>query len=71
MAEAIVQDAAQYAGKNFKLQAIAMILNKETSGFHLRASCFWDANSDGNINIKIDDYPTFFVIITLFGISRT
>ena len=46
-----------------------MILNKETSGFHMSASCYWDANNDGNINIK-KDFATFYVIVTFFGISR-
>lgn len=54
MAEKIVQKAQDLAGKNFKLQCMAMVLNKETSGFHLSASCYWDANSDGNINKKFD-----------------
>lgn len=71
VAEEIVKASQDLAGKNFKLQAIAMVLNKETSGFHLSASCYWDANSDGNINKKIDKFSTFYVIITLFGISRS
>lgn len=70
VAEAIVKDAQVEANKNFKLQAIAMVLNKETSGFHLSASCYWDSNQDGNINKKYDNFETFYVIITLFGISR-
>jgi hypothetical protein len=70
VAEAIVKEAQQHAAKNFKLQAIAMVLNKETSGFHLSASCYWDSAQDGNINKKFDDFETFYVIITLFGISR-
>lgn len=43
VAEAIVKEAQTHANKNFKLQAIAMVLNKETSGFHLSASCYWDS----------------------------
>eukprot|EP00347_Sterkiella_histriomuscorum_P015788 403355678 len=70
VAEAIVKEAQQHANKNFKLQAIAMVLNKETTGFHLSASCYWDSTQDGNINKKFDNYDTFYVIITLFGISR-
>ncbi|CDW81486.1 UNKNOWN [Stylonychia lemnae] len=70
VAEAIVKEAQQLASKNFKLQAIAMVLNKETSGFHLSASCYWDSTQDGNINKKFDKFETFYVIITLFGISR-
>lgn len=48
-----------------------MVLNKETSGFHLSASCYWDAGSDGNINKKFDNFKTFYVIVTMFGISRS
>ena len=50
IAEEIVRKAQEYAGKNFKIQCVAMILNKETSGFHMSASCFWDSKQDGNIN---------------------
>ena len=66
----MVKHSQEYAGKNFKLQAIAMVLNKETSGFHLSASCYWDKEQDGNINKKYDQFETFYVIVTLFGISR-
>ena len=69
IAEDIVKKAQENAGKNFKLQCIAMVLNKETSGFHMSASCFWDSKQDGNINKRFD-FPTFWVIVTLFGISR-
>ena len=69
IAEEIVRRSQEFAGKNFKLQCVAMILNKETSGFHMSASCFWDSRQDGNIN-KRYEFATFWAIITLFGISR-
>ena len=69
IAEEIVRKSQETAGKNFKVQCVAMILNKETSGFHMSASCFWDSKQDGNIN-KRYEFPTFWAIITLFGISR-
>ncbi len=69
VAEEIVKRTQGIVEKNFKVQCLAMILNKETSGFHMSASCFWDAKADGNINKKID-FSTFYVIITLFGIAR-
>ena len=69
IAEEIVRQSQVIAGKNFKVQCIAMVLNKETSGFHMSASCFWDSKQDGNINKRIE-FKTFWVIVTLFGISR-
>ncbi len=69
IAEEIVRQSQVQAGKNFKIQCVSMILNKETSGFHMSASCFWDSKQDGNIN-KRSEFPTFWVITTLFGISR-
>ena len=69
IAEEIVRKSQDIAGKNFKIQCVAMILNKETSGFHMSASCFWDSKQDGNLN-KRYEFSTFWAIITLFGISR-
>ena len=69
IAEEIVRQSQNIAGKNFKVQCVAMILNKETSGFHMSASCFWDSKQDGNLN-KRYEFTTFWAIITLFGISR-
>ena len=69
IAEEIVRRSQEIAGKNFKVQCVAMILNKETSGFHMSASCFWDSKQDGNLN-KRYEFSTFWAIITLFGISR-
>ena len=69
IAEEIVRQSQNIAGKNFKVQCVAMILNKETSGFHMSASCFWDSKQDGNLN-KRYEFSTFWAIITLFGISR-
>lgn len=69
ISEEIVRQSQEIAGKNFKIQCVAMILNKETSGFHMSASCFWDSKQDGNIN-KRYEFQTFWAIITLFGISR-
>ena len=69
IAEKIVQQAQTKVDKDFKAMCLAMVLNKETSGFHMSASCFWDAKADGNINKKID-FPTFYVIVTFFGIAR-
>ena len=69
IAEAIVKDSQVVAGKLFKLQCIAMVLNRDTTGFHLSASCYWDANNDGNVNKKFD-FDTCYVIITMFGTAR-
>ena len=69
IAEAIVKECQVIAGKLFKLQCIAMVLNRDTTGFHLSASCYWDANNDGNVNKKFD-FETCYVIITMFGTAR-
>ena len=65
VAEQIVKESQEKFGKEYKLQCLAIILNKETSGFHMSASCFWDSASDGTINIKFEK-ETFYLIVTVF-----
>lgn len=46
-----------------------MILDKDTPGFNLSASCLWDNESDGNINFKVE-FESFYVVVTMFGVFR-
>ena len=55
--------------KELKFTANMIILQKGDSGFHMSASCFWDAKDDGNFGKKYP-FEDFYVIINVFGFTR-
>ena len=59
------QDISPY----LKYMVTLMCLQKAEAGFHMGASCFWEANNDGNFSKKYD-FDDFYIICNFFGITR-
>ena len=55
--------------QDFKFITQIICLQKGETGFHMGASCFWDATYDGNLAKKFD-FPDFYIILSLFGAQR-
>ena len=44
-------------------------LERAEVGFHMGASCFWEANHDGNFSRKYD-FDEYYIVCNFFGITR-
>ena len=67
--EEIIKQCQEEISTNYKFMSTLIALQKGEAGFHMGASCFWEAKCDGNFNKKYE-FDEFYLVCNFFGITR-
>ena len=67
--EEIIKQCQEEISTDYKFMSTLIALQKGEAGFHMGASCFWEAKCDGNFNKKYE-YDEFYLVVNFFGITR-
>ena len=67
--EEIIKQCQEEISTNYKFMSTLIALQKGEAGFHMGASCFWEAKCDGNFNKKYE-FDEFYLVVNFFGITR-
>ena len=67
--EEIIKECQEDVSTHYKFMSTLIALQKGEAGFHMGASCFWEAKCDGNFNKKYE-YDEFYLVVNFFGITR-